>query len=379
MAEDAALRLKPGVPIIFSAPFFDEREAADDTRSPRPRDYRWLVGIWVVVAGFAAIMLVRSAFVDVPVRDPGNRLFADKLAMSAVLFGVLCLVDAVIRARRELTVVRILEELRRRWPVDRLLVALSGLLAYQLVYVCYRNLKSWLAFRDMQDGWLLDLDKWLFLGHDPAVVLHDLLGRDVTAHLIAAIYESFSYLVPLSFVAALVFAARIRDGYVFLAAALWAWILGTAAYYLIPSLGPFAATPDSFADLSRTFIVSKQDTLLEGRADFLQDPSAGDAFASIGAFASLHVGFTCMVMLMLRYYGFRRATRVMAVYLAATIVATLYLGYHYILDDIGGLLLGYLAVLLGRLTVYPRGRPAATVLVTVPAARSSGQPGDTPV
>src|SRR5690606_4270705 len=129
-------------------------------------------------------------------------------------------------------------------------------------------------------------------------------------------------------------------------------------YYLIPSLGPFAATPDSFADLSRTFIVSKQDTLLEGRAGFLADPSAGDAFASIGAFASLHVGFTTAVALMLRYYGLRRATRVMAVYLGASVSATLYLGYPYIRDDLGGLLLGYPPVLLGRYTAYPRVRGA---------------------
>lgn len=343
------------------APFFDERQTVEDQRSERPREYRWLIGFWVVVALFAVVTFARSAYVDVPLRDPNGSMFMSKLLLSLGLFVVFCLIDAFVRART-FSAVRIVAQLRARWPVDRLLLALTGLLAYHLVYVFYRNLKSWVAFKDMHDAWLLDVDRWLLLGHDPAVLLHNLLGRDLSAHVIAVIYESFSYVVPVSFVAALVFAGRIRDGYVFLTAAIWAWIIGTASYYLIPSLGPFASAPENFAGLSRTFIVDKQANLLEGRAEFLHDPSAGAAFAGIGAFASLHVGFTTVVVLMLRYYGLRRLTRVMTVFLIATIVATLYLGYHFILDDIAGLLLGYLSVLLGRKVIYPRGEPPRRVI-----------------
>ena len=339
---------------MHNVAFFDERRAGEEPVGLR--NYGWVIGVWAVVALFAAIMLARSLQVDVPVRDPGGQMFWRRLGTSLLLFALLCPIDAAVRVGRgQLSFGRVVSMLRRRWPMDRLLLALGGLLAYHLIYLFYRNLKSWVVFNGYHDARLVEFENGLFGGHSPASLLHGLFGEHVASYVIAGIYESFSYVVPLSFVLALVFAGRIRDGYVFLTASLWAWILGTASYYLIPSLGPFASAPGDFDGLSQTFINGKQDALLANRADLLQDPSASDAFASIGAFGSLHVGFTFMIVLMLRYYGFRRATRVMAVYLVATIVATIYLGYHFVVDDIAGLVLGYLAVLFGRLMIHPRG------------------------
>jgi membrane-associated phospholipid phosphatase len=227
-------------------------------------------------------------------------------------------------------------------------------MAYHIVYACYRNLKSWVAFRQPMDEQLLRVDKALFGGHSPAVLLHDLFGQHVAAHVFAVIYESFSYLVPVSFVAALVFANRIREGYVFLSSAMWVWILGLGTYYLTPSLGPFASASREFAGLDHTKITATQAEYMAERAQLLSYPAAGDSFASISAFASLHVGFTCMILLMLRYYGFSRAVRVMTVYLGAVMVSTIYLGWHFVVDDAAGLVLAGAAVTLGRFTTYPR-------------------------
>lgn len=334
----------------------------DDGPARKAHDHRWLIAVWAVVALFAAVTVAWSIHVGVPVRDPHGRMFADKFVLSLGLFAAFCLLDACYRLRHgRLSAAAVVGELRAKWTGARLLIALSGLLAYHLVYLFYHNLKSWVVFQDVHDDALLRLDKWLLGGHSPAVLLHDLFGQHVAAYILAGWYESFSYLVTISFVSCVVFSARIRRGYVFLTSAIWAWILGTASYYLIPSLGPFASAPDEFAGLSRTFIVSRQDNLLADRAHLLHHPEAGDAFASIGAFASLHVGFTFMILLMMRYYGFRRATQAMTVFLVGTIIATLYFGYHFLLDDAAGLLLGYLAVRLGRWTVYPgRRSPRST-------------------
>ncbi len=163
--------------------------------------------------------------------------------------------------------------------------------------------------------------------------------------------------MPLAVVGALVFADRIRDGYVLLISAMWVWVLGVASYYLIPTLGPFASAPGDFASLPPTSIPVTQAEYLAARAHLLAHPAAGDAFASISAFASLHVGFTCMVVLMLRYYGLTRLARVLTAYLVAVMVATVYFGWHFVLDDVAGIVLAALAVLLGRLVIYPRGRP----------------------
>ena len=60
-----------------------------------------------------------------------------------------------------------------------------------------------------------------------------------------------------------------------------------------------------------------------------------------------------MVLLMARYYGLRRTTRVLAVYLVAVVLSTVYFGYHYVVDDVAGVLLAVMAVLLGHWTIYP--------------------------
>jgi hypothetical protein len=243
--------------------------------------------------------------------------------------------------------------LRARWPWQRVVLALSGLLAYHVVYICYRNLKSWDVFNTVRDTELLAVDRWLFAGHSPAHLLHDLLGQHDAAYVLMFAYTSFTYLVPLSVVGSLVLVDRIRDAYVFVTAGMWVWVLGVGSYYLVPSLGPFASASEEFAGLPHTAITDTQAQYLGQRAHLLAHPGADHGFASISAFASLHVGFTCMVLLMLRYYGFRRAAHVLTGYLVVVMVATVYFGWHFVVDDVAGVLLAAAAVALARLVVRP--------------------------
>lgn len=317
--------------------------------------YSWVATMWVVVAAFAVVTIFRSHQVGIPLRDPSGSVFELRLALSLTLAVLLALVDAGVRVgRSDWSPRRFGAELRRRWPLDRSILVLTGLLAYHIVYVCYRNLKSWVAFKHPHDDSLLSFDKALFAGHSPAVLLHDLLGEHLAAHVLTVIYQSFSYLVPVSFVAALIFANKIREGYVFLASALWIWILGLGTYYLIPSVGPFWSASKEFAGLDPTKVTRTQAKYMTERAEVLAHPGAADSFASISAFASLHVGFTCLIFLMVRYYGFPRATKVMAVYLVAVMISTVYLGWHFVVDVPAGVFIAYLAVMLGRFTIYGR-------------------------
>jgi hypothetical protein len=263
----------------------------------------------------------------------------------------------------------VLDVLRRRWTRRRLTLVLTGLLAYHLVYFCYHNLKSWDVFRSPRDSMLLAWDRWLFLGHSPAVLLHDVLGQHAAAYVLMVVYESFSTLVSVSVVAALAL-PRVRDGYVFLASAIWVWILGVGSYYLIPSLGPFHSAPGEFAGLPHTMIQDTQARYLGQRAYLLAHPAASDAFAQISAFASLHVAVTCLIVLMARYYGLRRTSIALTAFLVATIVATVYLGWHFAVDDVAGLLIAVVAVRLGRLMVYPSRRVRSASAVPGTAERS---------
>ena len=308
--------------------------------------------MWLVVIGFGAIAVWRSAVVDVPFKDPGGRILADRITTALWLLVLAGALDAALRTHRAgWSVANARRVVRERWSLDRVLLALAGLAAYHLVYFSYRNLKSWDAFNTPRDQMLLDLDRDLFLGHSPAVLLHDLLGRDTAAWVLMVVYKSFTYLVPWSLLCALAFSRTMRRGYVFLAAAMWTWVLGTASYYLIPTLGPFATAAEEFSGLRHTSITDTWAQYLTQRADFLADPRGADTFVSISAFASLHTGYTCMVAFMALYYGHRKLAAVLGVYLVAVMISTIYWGWHFTVDDVAGIAIAALAVVLGHLTV----------------------------
>lgn len=321
-------------------------------------DYGWLVRVWLLVACFAAITLYWSHHVGIPIRDPHGAWFVIRVGISLGLFVPMTLIDATLRVgRRGWTLRRTLEMLRSRWSKQRLALAMSGLLAYHSVYFCYHNLKSWDVLNKPRDEMLLQWDRWLFLGHSPHELLHDLLGQHIAAYVLMIIYESFGTIVLIAIPMPMVFLTRIRDGYVAIASALWVWILGTACYYLIPSLGPFNSAPEEFAGLPHTMIQDTQARYMEQRANLLAHPEASDVVAQVSAFASLHIGVTCVILLMAHYYGLRRTTVALAVYLFATIIATVYLGWHFFVDDPAGIAIAVLACYLGSRMIYPRGRP----------------------
>ena len=320
----------------------------------------WLVRVWVLVAAFAVVTVYWSHHVGIPIKDPHGSIFLSRIAISLAFFIPMTFIDAGLRVGRPgWSFRRTLAMVRTRWTRQRLALAMSALLAYHVVYFCYHNLKSWDVLNRPQDAMLLGWDRWLFLGHSPAVLLHDLLGQHYAAYVLMVIYESFGTMVLIAIPMPIVFATRIRDGYVAIASALWVWILGVACYYLIPSLGPFNEAPEEFAGLPHTMIQDTQARYMDQRAHLLAHPQAQDAFAQVSAFASLHVGVTCVIFLMCAYYKLRRTTIAMGVFLVATVVATVYLGWHFFVDDPAGIAIAVLGCYLGARIIYPRGRTDA--------------------
>lgn len=312
-------------------------------------------GTWAVTLVFVAVTLLWSRHVGVGLRDPGGRLFSHKLLGSALLFLALGAGDIVVRTvRAGWSSARLRQQLTERWGVRRLALLLSTLVAYHVVYISYRNLKSWDAFNTPRDHDLAAVDRWLFLGHTPAAVLHDLLGRSTAmADVLAHVYGLFPQLVSLAIVAAPAFITRTRRGMVMLTAGMWAWIIGTVSYYAVPSLGPAFTAAADFAGLPHTDIPDHVATYWQQRVDFLANPSDPSAFVSISAFASLHVGLTFMMVLMAAYYRKKVLTAVLTVYLVAVMASTVYFGWHFFVDVVAGLVLGAAAVALGHVTVYP--------------------------
>ncbi|GAA4692158.1 phosphatase PAP2 family protein [Nocardioides conyzicola] len=340
----------------------------------------WLLRLGALVVVFGVVTAWRSHEVGIAVRDPGGQYLVGKVLTSLGVFVVLVVMDAVARTPRPGRSVRgVAATVRDRWTWARLGRAWAALLCYHLIYFCYHNLKSWDVLNAPRDTLLSRVDDLLFLGHHPAVLLHDLLGQGVAAWILIGVYESFPTLVTVAIVAPVVFVDRVRDGAVMTAALCWAWVLGTVSYYAIPSLGPFHDRPQDFAGLPTSIVTRTQATYLAQRDHLLAAPRAHDAFAQISAFASLHVAITTVILLMAAYFRLRRTTIALAVFLVGTLLATVYLGWHFAVDDLAGLAIGWVAVLLGRLTVSPHRaelRAALTSFARPLPARAPAAPED---
>jgi hypothetical protein len=329
------------------------------TRAAGATDRAWrphrmvLAGPLVAVVSMLAAVIVTNA-AGIPVRDPdhiaGKRLLG-LLALVAVLF----VVDVVVRAPRRpggrLPTSAAMARVRReRWTRSRAIAVGVALVSFYVSYLAYRNLKSVVPLLrpELFDRQLLEIDRGMFGGNDPAAILHALLGTGIAAQFFSAAYLLFFIFIPGTLAFALVFTPNLRAGLFYATAQSVNWLLGAASYFLLPSLGPVYVEPGLFSGLPASGVTQLQRFLIEQRADFIADPSAVAA-QSIGAFASLHVSIFFTGALAAHLLGFGRTVRILAwVLLGLTTTATIYLGWHYVLDDLGGLMLGALALVVAR-------------------------------
>ena len=136
----------------------------------------------VLSLALAATAVAVALTYHLPLRDPDGVAVPTYVRLPIILL-LAFLTDVVPRAVwRGRSLVRLPRTLaavvRERWPWEHVRFALVGLGAWYLTYAAFRNLKSFVPFvnRNLWDGTLAHLDRILFLGHDPATVLHSLFG-----------------------------------------------------------------------------------------------------------------------------------------------------------------------------------------------------------
>ena len=307
-----------------------------------------------IVTVMAALLATQS--VGVPLRDP-DHVGLRRLAMVWGLALVLVVLDIVVRAARQSGTVRpSLATIRHvraaRWTRNRGLAVGGALVSFYATYVAYRNLKSVLPLvrpGDLFDRQLADFDRIMFAGKDPAELLHSLLGTGVSTQVLSTVYVSFVVLLPLALAFALVFSPDLQRGLFFATALSINWLLGAASYFLIPARGPIYFVPADFGQLPDSHASYLQGLLLDERREFLADPSAVGAAQNIAAFASLHCSLLFTVAMTAQLLGLRRSGRIaLWVLFAVSVVATVHLGWHYVIDDIAGVAIGLMALVLAR-------------------------------
>jgi len=325
---------------------------------------RYRQRVLLLAAGTAAVTgglaVIGALVLGVPLRDPDGFLGPGWVRMPAIV-GFCLLVDVLpraawrLRAHRELRSPRglalsVRDVAAARWPWRRLVPVLVAVASFYITYVGYRNLKNFLPFvhHGSDDLALIASDRLLALGNNPAELLHTLLGTGVAAQVLSFVYMGYLIFVPVSVAVALIFSRQLSHGLWYVTALCLNWALGAASYYMIPASGPFYALPWDFSDLTRTEVTGLQAALVRNRSIVMSDPDVTGTVSGIAAFASLHVSvvFTAaLIVQLVRMPALVR--RGMWLFFALTVTATIYFGWHYIVDDIAGMAIGGIAVWAG--------------------------------
>lgn len=319
----------------------------------------------LLAAASAGAALLAASALDLPLRDPDNAagpLYVRLPAIVLLLVALDVLPRVVMRRRGGVRVGgRLREVVLERWSGPRVKLVIVGLVSFYLTYVGYRNLKGFLPFarEGTADASLLALDRSLGLGLTPSAVLHSLLGTGIAAEVLSLVYVAFLVFVPLSLGIALVWSRELRSGYLYVTVLCLNWLLGALSYYLLPSLGPVFVRPELFSSLPPTHVSELQEMLASDRQVVLGDPHTNDRVHGIAGFASLHVAIVFSAALVAHLLGLRRLVcAALWLFLLLTALSTIYFGWHYVVDDAAGLVIGAVAVWLGaRATGHPVSLP----------------------
>lgn len=313
-------------------------------------------------AGVCALLLsvatlaVAYAY-DLPIRDPDG-VVVPMYVQLPIICLLAWLVDvlprAVLRTWRHLRdfPAAFAAVVRQRWTKSHAIFAVSGLGAWYICYATFRNLKSYVPFVNGQlfDSTMDKVDRTLWLGHEPAQVLHAWFGSGSAAHLFSVAYVAWIVLIPATLAIALVWTRQPARASWYVTAIALDWLLGVAAYFAVPTLGPIYSRPGMFDGIAHTYSTTLENDLLRDRISVLADPHATHAVQSIAAFPSLHVGMMMTVCVFVTASRMPRwLQRIAWVFLVITVIGTVYLGWHFFTDTIGGAVLGALGAWVAAL------------------------------
>ncbi len=326
------------------------RRDPDSTTPPRHAYY----AAPAIAAVMLLVTLVWGTQYDLGIRDPDG-IIGWRFSFVLMLVGGFVALDVIPRAlvsartNRTPTWATLVALARERWPWRRIGFVVGAIVAFYVTYLCYRNVKSYLplARPEIVDSDLANFERGVF-GTDPSTLLHQLLGTGVSAQVLSTVYLLFLTFVPISVGVALVWSTDRAGGLWWVSVLSINWVLGVMSYFVLPSMGPAFYEPHLFAGLPDTGTASLQAALMEDRRAFVADPVGSGQLQSIAAFASLHVSIVFAATLVAHMLRAPRTLRIaMWVYLGLTSAATIYFGWHYVVDDVAGFVIGFVSVYLG--------------------------------
>jgi membrane-associated phospholipid phosphatase len=176
------------------------------------------------------------------------------------------------------------------------------------------------------DAYLIHIDRFLFLGIDPTVLLESITHPLLTEFL-QIVYASF-YFLPFSIMLILFFKGRRMDFHVVVSTLMLSFYICYVGYYLFPAIGPRFTL-----DHLQTFPLSG--VLFY---DYVRNFLDGYSFMTRDCYPSGHALLSIMTAL-LSYKHYRPYFRFAAVWAGIIVFSTVYLRYHYVIDVITSLII----------------------------------------
>ncbi len=211
-----------------------------------------------------------------------------------------------------------------------------------IIYLENRRLIPLINPQDF-DLFLIEADRFLFLGHDPTILMEKITCPILT-EVLQIIYASF-YFLPLSLCLILYRKESPVEFHSAASTILMGFYLSFIGYYLTPAIGPrFTLANQQALPLSGLFMFDKLQYIIAQIEGVMRDccPS-GHALVSV-------------LTMLLAWRSSRGFFPVTLVWTALIIFSTVYLRYHYVADLIIGISLGF--------AVYRWGEPMARAIIT---------------
>ena len=169
----------------------------------------------VLAAGMALWAIIEAIILDKRLVDPEGSFLGPSyirlpiLLLGALLLDLLPLTIWTRGASRGRSPRSSGTGCSTHWNKERITLVVLGITCFYVVYVTYRNIKSFLPFviETKYDRELHLLDHALLFGHDPATLLHTVLGTGIAAYVLSYVYLWFLPMVPLVVTAWVVWSA----------------------------------------------------------------------------------------------------------------------------------------------------------------------------
>lgn len=219
--------------------------------------------------------------------------------------------------------------------------------AVMLMFVAFAQLKHLIPHINsaVYDAQLLALEQAALGGRSSADLLHAFFGFGA-APLISNFYKAY-YFYLLIGISLLIFQRNARLAQEYCAAFALMWFLGVIMVYVYPSWGPCFFTPDKFAFIADTGSGVLQQALWQAKLALEIDPKSSQALFAISGLPSLHLAVTILGSIYIAKLS--RFLGVLSwIFVALTIVSTLYLGWHYLWDDLAAFALVPACIWLAR-------------------------------